>query len=222
MESRDPGMVGIIDFNATGKSSWTRRANWMQTSNPSDVAMFEGEEKPRRCETPLWPVIFLIAGMALLAAMLEGSTVEQAAKKAGIGERTAYRYVKEQAFKDALTKAQQALFLYHLRILKSGVKAAIATPRFIDITSQARAASLNGLKAAVSSAATLANALQQAQGLAAGSPVTIEGVAISMANRYPVADISATGILGAMRTDPGIFYSSAAASVSTSSGSMPT
>jgi len=100
-------------------------------------------------------------------------------------------------------------------ILILGILAAIATPRFIDITSQARAASLNGLKAAVSSAATLANALQQAQGLAAGSPVTIEGVAISMANRYPVADISATGILGAMRTDPGIFSSSAAASVVT-------
>jgi hypothetical protein len=41
----------------------------MQTSNPSDVAMFEGEEKPRRCETALWPVIFLLAGMAVLAAI---------------------------------------------------------------------------------------------------------------------------------------------------------
>ena len=40
-------------------------------------------------------------------------------------------------------------------ILILGILAAIAAPKFIDITSQARAASLNGLRAAVSSAATL-------------------------------------------------------------------
>jgi MSHA pilin protein MshA len=100
-------------------------------------------------------------------------------------------------------------------ILILGILAAIAAPRFIDITSQARAASLNGLRAAVSSAATLTNALQLASNLAAGSSVTVEGVAISMANRYPVADTSATGILGTLRTDAGIFTSSAAASVVT-------
>src|SRR5882672_2624132 len=50
-------------------------------------------------------------------------------------------------------------------ILILGILAAIAAPKFIDVTSQARAESLNGLRAAVSSAATLTNALQVAQNL---------------------------------------------------------
>ncbi|HTF16184.1 MAG TPA: prepilin-type N-terminal cleavage/methylation domain-containing protein [Burkholderiales bacterium] len=107
-------------------------------------------------------------------------------------------------------------------ILILGILAAIAAPKFIDITSQARAASLNGLRAAVSSSATLANALQLAANLGAGSSVTVEGVQISMANRYPVADVSATGILGTLRTDAGIFTSSAAANVVTFSATAAT
>src|SRR6266853_1933474 len=60
-------------------------------------------------------------------------------------------------------------------ILILGILAAIAAPKFIDITSQARAASLIGLRAAVTSAATLTNALPLAQNWAAalfflGSP----------------------------------------------------
>jgi MSHA pilin protein MshA len=98
-------------------------------------------------------------------------------------------------------------------ILILGILAAIAAPKFIDITSQARAASLNGLRAAVSSSATLANALQLAANLAAGSSVTVEGAQVTMANRYPTAD--AAGILATLRTDPGIFTSSAAANVVT-------
>ena len=96
-------------------------------------------------------------------------------------------------------------------ILILGILAAIAAPKFIDVTSQARAASLNGLRAAVSSAATLTNALQLASNLAAGSSVTVEGVAITMANRYPTAD--ATGILATLRTDPGVFTSSGSGTV---------
>src|SRR2546427_11844573 len=98
-------------------------------------------------------------------------------------------------------------------ILILGILAAIAAPKFIDVTSQARAASLNGLRAAVSSAATLTNALQIASNLAAGSSVTVEGVAITMTNRYPTGD--AAGILATLRTDPGVFTSSAAAGILT-------
>ena len=98
-------------------------------------------------------------------------------------------------------------------ILILGILAAIAAPKFIDITSQARAASLNGLRAAVSSSATLANALQLAQNLASNASVTVEGSAVTMANRYPTAD--AAGILATLRTDPGIFTSSAAGGVVT-------
>jgi MSHA pilin protein MshA len=88
-------------------------------------------------------------------------------------------------------------------ILILGILAAIAAPKFVDITGQARAASLNGLRAAVSSAATLANALQVAQNLGSGSPVTIEGGAVTMVNRYPTAD--AAGIGAAIRTDAGVY-----------------
>jgi len=98
-------------------------------------------------------------------------------------------------------------------ILILGILAAIAAPKFIDVTSQARAASLNGLRAAVSSAATLTNALQIASNLAAGSSVTVEGVAITMTNRYPTGD--AAGILATIRTDPGVFTSSAGGGIVT-------
>ena len=98
-------------------------------------------------------------------------------------------------------------------ILILGILAAIAAPKFIDITAQARAASLNGLRAAVSSAATLTNALQLASNLGAGSSVTVEGVAVTMANRYPTGD--AAGILTAIRTDANIYTSSAASNVVT-------
>ncbi len=98
-------------------------------------------------------------------------------------------------------------------ILILGILAAIAAPKFIDITSQARAASLNGLRAAVSSAAPLANALQLAANLASNASVTVEGVQVTMANRYPSGD--ATGILAAIRTDAGIYTSTVASPVVT-------
>jgi MSHA pilin protein MshA len=109
-------------------------------------------------------------------------------------------------------------------ILILGILAAIAAPKFIDVTSQARAASLNGLRAAVSSAATLTNALQLASNLGSNSSVTVEGVAITMANRYPTGD--AAGILATIRTDPGVYTSSAGAGVVTfqvtSAANLPT
>jgi len=98
-------------------------------------------------------------------------------------------------------------------ILILGILAAIAAPKFIDVTSQARAASLNGLRAAVSSSGTLTNALQLASNLASNASVTVEGVAITMTNRYPTAD--AAGIIATLRTDPGVYTSAAAAGVVT-------
>jgi len=98
-------------------------------------------------------------------------------------------------------------------ILILGILAAIAAPKFIDVTSQARAASLNGLRAAVSSSGTLTNALQLASNLASNASVTVEGVAITMTNRYPTAD--AAGIIATLRTDPGVYTSVAAAGVVT-------
>jgi MSHA pilin protein MshA len=90
-------------------------------------------------------------------------------------------------------------------ILILGILAAIAAPRFIDITSQARASALNGLRAAVTSAAALTNALQIAQNLGAGSSVTVEGLDVTMVNRYP--DASANGLLRTLRADASAFTS---------------
>src|SRR3989442_10453151 len=64
-------------------------------------------------------------------------------------------------------------------ILILGLLAAVAGPRFVNLTTQARIAALNGLRASVMSAATLANALQVAQGLAQAFSVTIEGLTVT-------------------------------------------
>jgi MSHA pilin protein MshA len=88
-------------------------------------------------------------------------------------------------------------------ILILGILAAIAAPRFIDLTGQARIAALNGLRAAVSSAATLTNALSVAQGLTSGQPVNVEGVNVLMTNGYPSA--ASGGIDAAVRFDASTF-----------------
>lgn len=98
-------------------------------------------------------------------------------------------------------------------ILILGIIGAIAAPRFMDLTSQARAASLNGLRGAVLSAAALANALQIAQNVTAGASITVEGSTVSMVNRYP--DGSATGIERAIRADTAAFQTAAAGGVYT-------
>ena len=94
-------------------------------------------------------------------------------------------------------------------ILILGILAAVAAPKFANLTGTAHAAALDGLRAAVTSASTLANALQVAQGLASGSSVTIEGAAVAMSNAYPTA--AAGGIDAAVRFDPNTFSTSGSA-----------
>src|SRR5882762_1571904 len=85
-------------------------------------------------------------------------------------------------------------------ILVLGILAAVAAPKFANLTGSARAAALDGLRAAVTSASTLANALQVASGLASGASVTIEGVAVAMTMGSPQA---AAGVFfAAFRFDP--------------------
>src|SRR5712691_10042280 len=95
-------------------------------------------------------------------------------------------------------------------ILILGILAAVAAPKFANLTGSARAAALDGLRAAVISAATLSNALQVAQGAASNTPVTIEGSSVAMTNAYPNA--AAGGIDLAVRFDLATF---------TASGSSP-
>src|SRR6267143_6289360 len=88
-------------------------------------------------------------------------------------------------------------------ILILGILAAIAAPKFIDLTGQARVAALNGLRAAVSSASTLANALTVAQGNTANQSITVEGTTVQMTNFYPSS--GANGIDVAVRYDAATF-----------------
>ena len=74
-----------------------------------------------------------------------------------------------------------------------GILAAVALPRFADLSQQARYASLQGARGAVSSAMAIAHA----DWLASGQPanVTLEGQQVTMLNGYPTAD--AAGIMTA-------------------------
>jgi|SRR5579864_6037392 len=98
-------------------------------------------------------------------------------------------------------------------ILILGILAAIAAPKFVNVTGASRGSALSGLRAAVSSASTLTNALQVAQGLASGSSVTVEGVAVAMTNGYPQA--TTAGLGQAVRADASTFQSSVAGAVMT-------
>ncbi|MGB5079590.1 MAG: prepilin-type N-terminal cleavage/methylation domain-containing protein [Burkholderiales bacterium] len=92
-------------------------------------------------------------------------------------------------------------------ILILGILAAIAAPKFVDLTGEARKAALTGLRAAVSSASTLANALSVAQGLTTDQSVMIEGAAVLMKNRYPSQ--ATGGIDAAVRFDSTTFETAA-------------
>ena len=93
-------------------------------------------------------------------------------------------------------------------ILILGILAAVAAPRFVNLTGQARMAALNGLRASVLSAATLTNALQVASSLGSNVAVTAEGLTVQITNGYPNG--AANGIEQAVRVDPGTYTTSVA------------
>ena len=79
-----------------------------------------------------------------------------------------------------------------LVIVILGILAATALPRFVDLSVQARAATLKGLAGNMRSAVALARATQLASGLGANISISMENVTVTMLNRYPTAD--STGV----------------------------
>ena len=89
-------------------------------------------------------------------------------------------------------------------ILILGILAATAAPKFFNLQSSARISALSGARAAVQSAASLANALSLASGFSSAQGVTVEGNPIAMVNYYPTA----SGIIAAVTLDSGTYTSS--------------
>jgi len=75
-----------------------------------------------------------------------------------------------------------------------GILAATALPKFSDLSGEARVAKIKAMQGSMQSAATMAHGMQLAQGLAAGSSVSVEGgTAVTMANGYPTANAAGIG-----------------------------
>jgi MSHA pilin protein MshA len=95
-------------------------------------------------------------------------------------------------------KRQQGFTLIELVmvIVILGILAAFALPRFANLTNDARAASVQGLAGAVKSAAGVVHA----KWLVSGTPVSLEGQAITVTPEgYPTED--AAGIVTAAQLD---------------------
>jgi MSHA pilin protein MshA len=69
-----------------------------------------------------------------------------------------------------------------------GILAAVALPRFISITTDARIAKMNGMAGALGSAASLAHAAQLVAQVASNASISMEGTNVTMSNGYPTAD----------------------------------
>ena len=98
-----------------------------------------------------------------------------------------------------MDKAQKGFTLIELVVVITilGILAAFAFPRFAALEVEAREAATEGLGGGIRSASSLAHSLSLVQGLAAATPVNMEGTTITMSDGYP--DATATGITAAMQ-----------------------
>jgi len=84
-----------------------------------------------------------------------------------------------------------------------GILAAVALPRYVSITSNARMAKMQGLAGDLSSAASLAHAVQLVENVASSASISMEGATVTMINGYPTDD--AFGIGTAANVDSNSF-----------------
>lgn len=82
-----------------------------------------------------------------------------------------------------------------------GILSAFALPRFADLGSDARTASLNGLAGAIKSAAAISHAEQLVAGSSLGTTVTLDGEDITMVNGYPTANAAGISVAAQISSD---------------------
>ena len=88
-----------------------------------------------------------------------------------------------------------------------GILAAAALPRFTDLSTDARTATLNGLMGSIRSAAAISHATELAKGVS-GATITLEGNTVTIQNGYP----SATAISAALGDYSGFTFSAVSTS----------
>lgn len=89
-----------------------------------------------------------------------------------------------------------------------GILAAVALPRFADLSGDARRSSANGIFGGVQSAAAMAHAVALAKGqTGATGTVTMEGTTVNLVHGYPTT--AAGGIDSAMASFQGYVYTAA-------------
>ena len=96
-------------------------------------------------------------------------------------------------------KAQKGFTLIELVVVITilGILAAFAFPRFAALEVEARVAATEGLAGSIRAASALAHSLSIVKGLAPAVAVDMEGVSVTMADRYPAA--LAAGITAALQ-----------------------
>ena len=81
-----------------------------------------------------------------------------------------------------------------------GILAATAMPKFLDIASNARTASISGVMGAMNSAATLAHSAQLITGAGSAASVTLGGTPVTMIGGYPTADTAGITVAAGIDT----------------------
>lgn len=102
-----------------------------------------------------------------------------------------------------------------------GILAATALPKFVNFTTDARTAVINGIKGSVTSAATLAYAKAASTGVnltSASATVSINGTSVPLIYGYP--DASATGITTLLQDNGGATVAAGATGAGTATWTL--